>query len=1280
MPGLEFLSPVSAHHHAPMRRGEHVSHGHQASLVWLGFLRRCQMDASGDCLVLPSCEEIAALCAAGHAEHLLEFVQRRLQASLKGAHAPAFWSRLTAAESAWAARAQQRQQQSGGDDACSLREGAGEGAGGCKGGGAAGEGGASGCGVSGDAACDQELADALVGALAALASPVDAHCALLDSLGSQLLACHRPQPPPASAADPAGDPGAPDGSGAGSASPWGQPQPMDITPAPQQPQQQAAAAAPGSSCGGGGGWDEQPRPAAGMAAAPPPAFLAKLPALSQRHRALAAAVLQADPPADLQALLRALFSGALHRLRAACSAAAAAAAAAAVGGTAGDDSLATDRVMADSWDGASGASAAVAVAGGGVGWAGNEVPGAAAMPGAAADAAASEAALVAYSGGQESPSAAAVAAAASAAAAAVVTGSSAGWAGQDSPSAAAVAAAAAAAAAAVVTGSGGGWAGQVASCARCLHSLELGGALEEAATCVVYEHVQGTLERLAKGVLDREVLPEALKYVQAVPLHFLGLLPGAGQQQQQRQVLQQQQQPSASSPSSLAEEWRLRLAYLVYEGLGATRIRQLFDIIVDYPDSAPALEDIRTCLRHTSLQSHVVSVLGEAISRRLLHAGVPAASIIHTYISTIKALSSVEPSGALLAAVAEPIRRYLRSRPDAIKVLVAMVTQGGTDEDDGGGGLSLRQELQQQASVANSRSAELSAGDPDDAVLRDAEAEEPDEEPGAEEAGWARAGAGGAGAGARTGAGSSARTGAAGIGGGGASASGAPGRAAGSVAGSRGESAAAAAAARDARAAGPLAAAAPGRGAACTGTGAAGQLGGSQLAAAGSQAVAAGGDIIGLLIGVFGSVDVFISEYRSVMAAQLLTASGFDCEATVCTTELLKLRFGEQALHAIEVMLKDVADSKRACTSIQAAAAAAAAAATAAAEATQPPIGDDDCCIAAAADAMCTSELDDADGGGGGAQPGAGTEGDAALPEEVEEGEAEDAPLPLSSLSAAIVSRLFWPGKGGGEQQGGKAALSGEEKLVLPGEVLKAMEEYGSHYTALKTPRLLRWRAPQGVVDLDVDISGLVVHARVSPTLAALLLAFRSAEAMSVAQLAAAVGLPQAIVRRKISFWVNHGLVVEARGRPAEGAPGEPTRRLGARGGGVRADGGAAGARGAPALYRRAARLDAAMHGETISDEGAEDEAPTSVAGAQDALLDVMAPYENYIMGMLTTYKQMPLDRLNHMLKLFVISPKYDKSADQLAAFLSHLVAQGKVVLENSVYRRPAAPPPPSET
>lgn len=64
--------------------------------------------------------------------------------------------------------------------------------------------------------------------------------------------------------------------------------------------------------------------------------------------------------------------------------------------------------------------------------------------------------------------------------------------------------------------------------------------------------------------------------------------------------------------------------------------------------------------------------------------------------------------------------------------------------------------------------------------------------------------------------------------------------------------------------------------------------------------------------------------------------------------------------------------------------------------------------------------------------------------------------------------------------------------------------------------------------------------------------------------------------------------------------------------------------------------------GQTLTDQGADNDGPmgSSSGSAHDALLEAMSPYENYISGMLTNYKQMPVDRLHKMLTMFVISPK----------------------------------------
>jgi anaphase-promoting complex subunit 2 len=89
------------------------------------------------------------------------------------------------------------------------------------------------------------------------------------------------------------------------------------------------------------------------------------------------------------------------------------------------------------------------------------------------------------------------------------------------------------------------------------------------------------------------------------------------------------------------------------ETLGALRSSDMFDIVIDYPDSAPALQDLAVCLQHTSLAGHFAASFRAALQQRLLHAGAATSDIIHTYISTIRAMQQVDPSGERLCCVHE---------------------------------------------------------------------------------------------------------------------------------------------------------------------------------------------------------------------------------------------------------------------------------------------------------------------------------------------------------------------------------------------------------------------------------------------------------------------------------------------------------------------------------------------------------------------------------------------------------------------------------------------------
>ncbi|KAH1004226.1 hypothetical protein HUJ04_004012 [Dendroctonus ponderosae] len=70
-------------------------------------------------------------------------------------------------------------------------------------------------------------------------------------------------------------------------------------------------------------------------------------------------------------------------------------------------------------------------------------------------------------------------------------------------------------------------------------------------------------------------------------------------------------------------------------------------------------------------------------------------------------------------------------------------------------------------------------------------------------------------------------------------------------------------------------------------------------------------DIISMLVDIYGSNELFVNEYRNLLADRLLSQYTSDTEKEIRYLELLKLKFGDSNLHFCEVMLKDVVDSKR---------------------------------------------------------------------------------------------------------------------------------------------------------------------------------------------------------------------------------------------------------------------------------------------------------------------------------------------------------------------------------
>ncbi|KAF3386612.1 Anaphase-promoting complex subunit 2 [Penicillium rolfsii] len=105
--------------------------------------------------------------------------------------------------------------------------------------------------------------------------------------------------------------------------------------------------------------------------------------------------------------------------------------------------------------------------------------------------------------------------------------------------------------------------------------------------------------------------------------------------------------------------------------LGALRTSELFDVIVEWPASSGAVEDLRHFTTHPAARAHVTQSFITSLTQRLLHPGASTVEILQVYISIIRAFHLLDPKGVLLDRIARPIRRYLRERDDTIKVIVS---------------------------------------------------------------------------------------------------------------------------------------------------------------------------------------------------------------------------------------------------------------------------------------------------------------------------------------------------------------------------------------------------------------------------------------------------------------------------------------------------------------------------------------------------------------------------------------------------------------------------------
>jgi len=314
--------------------------------------------------------------------------------------------------------------------------------------------------------------------------------------------------------------------------------------------------------------------------------------------------------------------------------------------------------------------------------------------------------------------------------------------------------------------------------------------LEPVYSDLVLDAVRAHVHRECAGQFDEhELLEKMVGWAKNVASPWIGEMVGAGG------VL------SGAAAKRENAQWKNRVVFHTVREFAELRISEIFDIVVEFPDSLPAVQDLKRALGHVEAIPQLVQTLKAVLHRRLLHQGAHTKDILQWYINAIKAMRILDPRGLVLARCGTGIRRYLRSREDTVRCIITNIL-----DDVQGETFTAGEDTRQLAMDEDDEG-------PDDVVTDWADPN------------WMPA---------------------------------------------------------------PMEADA------------------ATLAESKNAA-----DIMATLVSIYDSKEVFIKEFQTLLADRLIGIRNYDAEREVRNLEMLKLRFGESSLATCEVMIQDLAESKR---------------------------------------------------------------------------------------------------------------------------------------------------------------------------------------------------------------------------------------------------------------------------------------------------------------------------------------------------------------------------------
>lgn len=104
--------------------------------------------------------------------------------------------------------------------------------------------------------------------------------------------------------------------------------------------------------------------------------------------------------------------------------------------------------------------------------------------------------------------------------------------------------------------------------------------------------------------------------------------------------------------------------------IAALRISELFDVVLEWPASKGALDDLKASVTTPQRRWQLTDAFSTALQKRLLHPARSTLDILRVYISMIRTFHALDHSKVLLSRVVPSLQLYLVQREDAVRIVV----------------------------------------------------------------------------------------------------------------------------------------------------------------------------------------------------------------------------------------------------------------------------------------------------------------------------------------------------------------------------------------------------------------------------------------------------------------------------------------------------------------------------------------------------------------------------------------------------------------------------------